>query len=221
MHIYPSILVGTKEEAQQQLDISVEAGSQAVQVDIIDGLFADNATITPADMAELQYQDISVDLHLMTNEPMDYVHEAIEWESHIPVRVVIAQIERMTSQAQFIEEVKKHNWQVGLSLDLDTPIEEIEEDSWQRLDVIQLMSVRAGFQGQQFEQYVWEKLKELTHEIKLRGLTIHVFVDGGIKEEQLARLEQVEVVTGAAVGSAIWKSADPVKTLQEFNHSGE
>jgi len=65
----------------------------------------------------------------------------------------------MSDQLEFIREVTKNKAKAGLSLDVFTPIEVINDDAWAKLDVIQLMAVEAGFQGQPLKAIIFEKLK--------------------------------------------------------------
>ena len=123
MKIYPSILTHDLEVAQEQLALSQElSGVDTVQFDVIDGYYVDNLTLAPTALAELEYGELKVDLHLMVNEPLDFVYEARDMAKQLPVRAIIAQIERMSDQMSYVEEVRRNNWQVGLSLDLYTPL---------------------------------------------------------------------------------------------------
>jgi ribulose-phosphate 3-epimerase len=191
-----------------------------VQVDIIDGLFADNITLTPLDLHEVDFGEMSCDLHLMTEEPLDYVYEAIDSNTvnydeakkdvittKVPVRAIIGQIERMSNQQDFLQAVKGQNWQAGLSLDLYTPIDEIDPDAWFTLDIIQLMGVEAGFQGQTFNTHVFEKIAELQQQIEQHDRTVEMIVDGGLTPE-LAQKLQTLGVHGVAVGSSLWNEQD-------------
>ncbi len=216
MKIYPAILTDSLSQAQQQLDIAQELSDiETVQIDIIDGRFADNLTFTAADFGELEFGDLTCDLHLMTEEPMDAVYELIEYSKVVPVRAVIGQVERMSNQKFFLEEVEKHEWEPGLSLDIFTPLEAIDDDSWQFLKVVQLMGVEAGFQGQQFNPHVLEKIEEL----KLLALkfekSIEIIVDGGVTTETMKKIVDVGV-DSVAVGSALWNATDKQALLNSL-----
>ncbi len=217
MKIYPAILTDSTAQAQDQIEISQELPDvETVQIDVIDGRFTDNLTITPADFAELEFGELTVDLHLMTEEPLDFVYELIEYAKVVPVRAVIGQVERMTKQQFFLEEVQKHEWLPGLSLDIFTPIESIDESSWQFLKVVQLMAIEAGAQGQEFRPIVLEKIEELHTAAKKFNTEIEIIIDGGINEKTIYKIAG-EGVDGAAVGSAIWQAQDKqalIKTLQ-------
>lgn len=214
MTIYPSILTGSFEEYQRQLAAVLESGViETVQIDIIDGNFADNLTLTPVDLLGFEYGELNLDLHLMTNEPLNFIFEMLDFKDELPIRGIIAQVERMSSLQAYIEEVKVQEWKVGLSLDLYTPVEAIDENLWPEIDIIQLMTIEAGFQGQKFQEKALEKIAEIK---KLAKADIEIMVDGGVKKEILPLLRN-SGVDGLTIGSGFWKAVDPVETMREYS----
>lgn len=216
MKLYPAILTESETELLEQLVIAQsQPAVETVQIDVIDGFFADAVTVTPLDLAEVTAEGITFDLHLMTVEPQDFVYEAVGLKSWVPVRAVIAQVEQMSFQADFLAEVKVQGWQAGLSLNLFTPLEAVEDSSWEQLDILQLMGVEAGSQGQTFNPAVMDKIVEAKKMIDELDHPVELIVDGGVT---LSLLEQLRTagVESVAVGSAIWKSSDPQASLREF-----
>lgn len=216
MKIIPAILTDSRAVATKQIELAnSDDRIELVQLDIIDGWYADNLTLTPADFAELGFGQLQTDFHLMTEEPLDYVFELLEYRDHLPIRAVIAQIERMSSQPTFIDQVKKTGWLVGFSLDLFTPVESIQSTELEELDIVQLMSIEAGFQGQEFEMSILNKVRELEQIKKNKGFKFEIIVDGGIKQEQLKLLRQADVFA-VTVGSGLWQAADFSQTLDRL-----
>ncbi|MBD3279399.1 MAG: hypothetical protein GF390_01665 [Candidatus Pacebacteria bacterium] len=215
--LYPAILTDSLQVVQKQLDlVKDQAAVSVVQLDVIDGQFVDNLTVTPADLLELDWGNLKVDFHLMTNEPMDYVWELIEVEKELPIRAVIAQVERMSYQADFFQEVARHGWQAGLSLDLYTPLSAVDDSIWAELNLIQLMGIKAGFQGQQFQDQVLAKLQKLQDLVNQRELSLEILVDGGVKLINAAKLIKAGA-TGLVVGSALWQAQDLDQVVKQFN----
>ncbi len=213
MKIIPAILTDRRAVATKQIELAnSDDRIELIQLDIIDGWFADNLTLTPADFAELSFGQLQTDFHLMTEEPLDYVFELLEYRDHLPIRAVIAQIERMSSQPTFIDQVKKTGWLVGFSLDLFTPVESIQSAELEELDVVQLMSIEAGLQGQEFEMSILDKVRELEQIKQTKNYKYEIIIDGGIKQEQIKLLSQTEV-SAATVGSGLWQAADFSHTL--------
>src|SRR3990167_4963095 len=151
MKLYPTILTESTFTAQTQLD-QLQAIEQldVVHWDVINGIFAEAFTLTPADLPDLNFGRLQCDLHLITEEPQDYVHEAIVHRSALPIRAIIGQVERMSSQLHFLKLIKNQGWLGGLSLDLFTPVDTIGVDSWSMMDFVQLMAVENGAQGRSF-----------------------------------------------------------------------
>lgn len=219
--VVPAILSGDVHEVQRLLSIAKGLPDcQLVQIDVIDGWFADNVTITPTDFLELDFGQLQVDMHLMTEEPMDFVFEALEFKDRLPIVSITAQIEHMTSQTSFVEQVKSVGWQVGLSLDLFTPAEAVEADIWSKIDLIQIMGIEAGFQGQEFANQALETMIEVKQILKKQELESLVMVDGGVKLSNLSAIMQAGAER-VMVGSAIWQAEKPENSYRKLIEEAE
>ncbi len=209
MKIYPAILSDSVDEVASQIVIahSLE-GVESVQIDVIDGRFADNMTVTPLDLSGLDFGQLELDFHLMVEEPMDYLNEILDCKTLLPTGAVIAHLERMTDQTEFVEAALDNKIKVGLSLDLPTPIEEIEDQVLPNLDFIQLMAIDAGFQGQPFQSSVLAKIQELIELRQSQSLKFELIVDGGVKQDNLQQLKESKV-DGVAIGSWLWNNDNP------------
>lgn len=214
MKMTPAILTDAFSVLQQEVDaVKFSPAIEAVHIDIIDGSYIDNTTVTPLDLTVGDYQPTKLDFHFMTEEPLDFVYECEAVKDYLPIRRIYGQIERMSHQEDFLWAIKANNWQAGLALDLFTPIEEIEPAVWSNLEHILLMSVEAGAQHQVLHDQILDKIRQVRQ--LAHGTKLHVAVDGGIKLENAENL----LVAGAhelVVGSAIWDSPDPMRTVEQF-----
>lgn len=219
MKIFPAILSDSVETIQAQVNLAKECpGVEKVQIDIVDGFFADNITVSPLNLLEVDFGDLEIDLHLMIDEPMDILQEIESLEENLPIRTIIAQIERMTHQQDFIDDVRKMEYKVGFSLDGFTPVDALDEGILEQLDVIQFMGIEAGYQGQTFLPYTQEKLKNF-FSTERRLTKAEVFVDGGVTPEIAKNLAQ-QGVDGVAVGSSLWSASDFGVQYQHFLDMG-
>ncbi|MEA2056219.1 MAG: hypothetical protein U9O78_00675 [Patescibacteria group bacterium] len=217
MKIYPTILTDSIAVCQQQVrEVSSVAEIETVQIDVIDGHYVDNLTVTPADLVEVNFFDLSLDFHLMVEEPLNHLYEILEFKDQLPARAVIAQIERMTCQSEFIKDVKKNGLKPGLSLDLFTPLEALDYETWNsELEVIQLMAVEAGHQGQEMQPLLFEKLQKLKRLMQEYSVNWEIVVDGGVKITNVKRLEEAGV-EAVSVGSQIWRAEDKERVIQKL-----
>jgi ribulose-phosphate 3-epimerase len=215
MQITPAILTDSFLTFQQQLDaVKFSPLIEAVQVDIIDGLFVDNLTITPLDITVADFEPMKIDMHLMTEEPMDFVYECVGVKEYLPIRRIYGQVEKMSHQLDFLHEVKSNSWKAGLALDLFTPLESIDEDAWPELQHILLMGVEAGQQHQKFHPYIIEKIVELREKFP-NPERLHIMVDGGVNANNTEVLA-LGGVDEFAVGSVIWESPEPLMKIEEL-----
>jgi ribulose-phosphate 3-epimerase len=206
MKINPAILTDSLATFAQQLElVKNQVDIEVIQIDIIDALFTNNITVYPSDLLDFDFGKLSIDFHLMTEEPMDYVWELIECGKRLPTRSVIGQVEKMSQQVDFLEEIKKAGWQAGLALDLFTPLESIEDASWEWSDHFLLMAVEAGQQGQSFDNLVLDKIKELKTLAEKLNKQFKISVDGGVKQQHIKILKQAGV-DQVAVGSALFNA---------------
>jgi ribulose-phosphate 3-epimerase len=84
----------------------------------------------------------------------------------------------MSDQVKFVADGQLLG-EVGLALDLDTPVTEIKVP-FDDLDSILVMGVRAGFSGQSFNEDAMVKVRELRE-----STDIAIEVDGGINDRTI------------------------------------
>ena len=82
------------------------------------------------------------------------------------------------------------------------------------------MSVNPGFAGQPFLPYVVDKARRLRAEIRKRGLSTRIAMDGGIDLDNVRRVVQAGVEVCIA-GSAVFAAADPVASMRELRQRAE
>jgi len=208
--IVPAILEESIEEVQKKVD-KLKGISEVVGIDIIDGVYADNLTVQAEDLRDVDFGELRVEVQLMTEYPSDLLgalHTA-------DVVRVFGQVERMGRQEVFVEIAEDMEMEVGLALDLFTPVEAIERQLWGRLDGILLMSVKAGFSGQEFDERVLGKIEELRRE----GFAGAIQIDGGMKPETIRRC----VKAGAdefSVTSYLWQAKNLEEAIAKLEDLG-
>lgn len=182
VQIIPSILTASPQEVKSMIEKAEEV-CERVQIDIIDGVFSENKTIDPSALSGVE-TGLLLDFHLMTKEPVDWVERAL----HAGADRIIGQIEMMTDQEEFVGKVSEGGASVGLAIDIDTPVSQIDKEILTSLDVVLVMSVKAGAGGQKFDDRVMEKIIALS-EIKQKDTTpFRICVDGGVGEENIPKI---------------------------------
>src|SRR3989339_652008 len=193
IEIIPAILEPTLEAIQEKVQ-RIQPYTQRVQLDVMDGAFVPNQSFCqPAPLAEL---DIQIEVHLMIEKPSLFISQ---WALPNVFRLIV-HYEAMGNVANEIALLRQTGKEVAIALNPETSTYEIKEHL-PDIDMVLIMGVEPGFQGQAFQRDVLEKVKE----IKKWEPTMKVAVDGGVTIEN-ARYIMAAGTDVLVVGSAIWKS---------------
>jgi ribulose-phosphate 3-epimerase len=212
LEVIPTVLTNDPQELKKLIN-KAEDVVERVQVDVIDGQFADNKTVDPSIFQTVE-TNLKLDFHLMTKEPADWVEKTIRAMADR----IIGQIEMMQSQTEFVEKVIENGVLVGLGVDLKTPISNLDPEVLAKLDVILLMSVPAGFGGQKFDKKVIEKVQLLEKARKKEKLNFKICIDGGVTPEVIKSLVKAGV---DEVGVGRLYKGDLRKNIQKFKDMAE
>ncbi len=210
MIIVPAILTNDLGEFTT-LIAKAEKATNRVQIDVIDDKFSNNKTVDPELLKNIS-TFLSFDFHLMVSEPVNWISKCINKDTSI----LIGQIEMMKDQNEFVDKVKMAGSLAGLGVDLDTPIEKINKDALLKAEMLLLMSVKAGFGGQEFDLSTWDKIKQATELRKQLNAKFKISVDGGITREIVNQM-QTYGVDEVYVGRRIFEP-DLKENLKQFEN---
>lgn len=204
--IIPAILAKTEEEFIKMAK-KIEPYTDLVQLDIADGEFVPNKTITGYD--ELQKIDTKLDfeIHLMISNPEKVIER---WLKTKAVRYLI-HLESTKELDVLINQIGGNRKEVGCVLSPQTDYSAIEPYI-DRIDLVQFMTVDPGFYGSPFLPDVLGKIKNFHSQYPNKMIQ----VDGGINPETV-KLVGAAGASSAAVGSYIFKSDNLEKALKKLN----
>jgi ribulose-phosphate 3-epimerase len=222
--IIPAILPKDFVELEDRVS-EVKGFTKTVQIDVCDGQFTPQASwpyrkrddtfekIAHEAEGLPGWKDLDYEIDLMVNKPEEVVEQ---WVTAGATRIII-HIESKGDVGKALE-ILKGRVEVGLALNIDTPIERIAQFNNETIQqpvgiqFIQLMGIdHIGFQGQEFDSKVIEKIKE----VKKMFPDYPISIDGGVSLDNALRL----IESGAnrlVVGSAIFESENPLEALQTF-----
>lgn len=203
--IIPAILTDQEDVYREQLQRSQYA-CQIVQIDVIDGKFANNKTVGPEVIAKYP-TSASLEIQLMVVDSLAYIRDlkGLEFISRI-----IVPFEKNKDLAECIYQVKDAGKQIGISLNPGTEIAKIK-GLFGEIDMLLLLGVEPGFSGQKFQEKILAKIKE-AKEIS-RGLAVEI--DGGVNFETAPKA----AAAGAdflAANSVLFKAPDFYLALEEL-----
>jgi ribulose-phosphate 3-epimerase len=206
--IIPSILTNNFADLEFRLK-QIEELTDWVQIDILDGKFTNNMSISIEDIASANIsKNLSVEAHLMVENPNQYFERC----GASNIKRVIFHIEATDNADKLLDSVSKLKMQRGLALKPETSVDKVYPYI-NDLDVIVLMAVEPGFQGQKFIDTTLDKIKLL----KKMAPNIKIEVDGGIN------LDNIQSISDAGadyfiLGSALLKSDNIKETFEKLNN---
>lgn len=170
--IIPGILEKDWEAIEKKLQ-DLKGVAKKVQIDFIDQAFENKTFLDPLPFKK--YSDhFFLQAHLMVDDPTSYLEKL----ASSGFKGFIGQIEKMKSQDEFVA-LGQSLGEVGLALDLETDLSEVEINLAD-LDILLLMSVKAGRSGQEFDDQVLEKIRKAKDLID--PLETKIEIDGGIND---------------------------------------
>ena len=207
--IIPAVLTNDKNTALEQIR-AVEGIAERVSIDIIDGRYAENKTIDPLILADFN-SPLVFDYQLMVYEPINWIDKCVS--SHADR--IIGHVEFMNDQKDFITKVKESGAKPGLGLDLNTPLEKIQTEVFGHISVLLLMSVKAGFSSQKFDESVYKKIEQAMQLRVMNNFSFSIQIDGGVDKEIAKKLD-VMGVEEVSITSKIFQG-NPSFNLNEIN----
>tara|TARA_B100000900_G_scaffold18167_2_gene14252 strand:+ start:8622 stop:9317 length:696 start_codon:yes stop_codon:yes gene_type:complete len=225
MEVTPSILTADFCKLGETLDDAVDAGINWIHMDVMDGNWVVNKTITfgPAlikSVRERLGNDVFIDCHLMISNAEETWNQYVE----AGVDMVIAHIEAVDDFPDLIRKIQSTGTQIGCVLNPDTPVSKVTP-LLPELDLVLVMSVIPGKGGQSFMPQVEEKVRELRSAIDIQeesgGKTPILMIDGGIKHHNAAIVRDWGIDI-AVVGSGLINETGSIsQNLEEIQKALE
>ncbi len=211
----PSLLSADFSRLRDEVKRIEEHGAAWVHLDIMDGHFVPSITIGPPVVKALRpHTALFMDAHLMVSDAEKQIGPFVEAGADL----LTVQAEATAHLDRVLRKIKDQGIKAGVALNPATP-PEVLEYVWPLLDLVLVMSVNPGAGGQKFIPAVLPKIKAVAAQIKARGLSVELEVDGGVNRDNAREI----IEAGATVlvaGSAVFKAENGMAMIREVSSYG-
>ena len=196
--IAPSILSADFSKLGEDIERIDKGGADFIHIDVMDGSFVPNISLgLPVIKSIRNRTDKTFDVHLMINNPSNYIDAFIEAGADI----ITVHYEADKHIDRTINYIKSKGKKAAVSLNPGTPIS-VLTNLIPSLDMVLIMTVNPGFGGQKFIPYCLNKIKELKSISNEVNPSLLIEVDGGIDQSNVKEVIEAGanvIVAGSAV----------------------
>jgi ribulose-phosphate 3-epimerase len=197
--IAASVLAADYSRLHDEISSMVSAGVDLFHLDIMDGHFVPNISFGPAFVKALRkVTDKIFDVHLMVSNPIQW----IDAFSEAGADSITFHIEAVADPMPVIAKIKQKDIIVGIALNPDTTIDTIDQNIFNEIDRVLVMTVFPGFGGQEFIDQSM-KVKQLREKYP----HLDIMIDGGVNNENAAMLVKAGAKTLVS-GTALFAAKD-------------
>lgn len=207
----PSLLEADYRFLDNQLKKMQQAGADCVHIDVMDGSFVPNLSFGMKMIHNIrQSTNLEFDVHMMVQEPSRFVKRMADAGAD----TITVHYEACENVEGTLALIKDSGVKAGIALKPETSPDVLTDKLLKAVDVVHLMTVEPGLEGQVFIPESLQRISEVRGRLDEVHVDCDIEVDGNITMENIKNV----VVAGAniiVVGKALF-SGNMVDNIQRM-----
>lgn len=206
--ISPSILAADFGNLQSEIEMINRSEAAWLHIDVMDGVFVNNMSFGfPIIEVIKKYCKKLIDVHIMIVNPEKHVKQFAEAGAGL----LTFHFEATENPQEVIDLIRAEGIKAGIAINPDIPVR-VLEPYIDKVDMILLMSVFAGYGGQKFIEATYDRIDELKSMIERINQKCLIQVDGGVNVENAPKLFECGANILVA-GSTVFNAQNPEEMI--------
>lgn len=212
--ISPSILSADFGNLQSMAEMINSSEAEWLHFDVMDGVFVPNISFGfPVMEAVKKHCNKMLDVHIMIVHPEKYVQRFAK----AGAGMLTFHYEAAENPGKVIDLIRTEGIKVGITINPDIPVS-VLEPFIDKVDMVLLMTVFAGYGGQKFIEESYNRIDELKAMIDRKNPACLIEVDGGVTLENASKLFE-HGVNVLVAGSTVFNAPDPMKMIVDLRNA--